>query len=111
MKTLSRFLLASLLLTLIATSLAFCFESFTHISTIYPELEYLDSVYINARGLPHLMWATVDSNMLALAEPVSKFLIEGILFNFVFYFMVSSFILGFLVSLWKMSKIYRVARA
>lgn len=56
----SLFVIGPILTGLLITTATLAYRTFAHISTIYPEYSSLDSVYIDARGLPYPMWVKND---------------------------------------------------
>ncbi|HEX8297199.1 MAG TPA: hypothetical protein VF593_12925 [Chthoniobacteraceae bacterium] len=108
-EALSRFLRTFVLLTVISVSLgalaacaSFAQRNYEHISALFPELQHLDSVYIEARGFPFAQWATHDPGQSGLGVARSAFLPAGILANLTVYSVAAFFIV---TPIWLLSRL------
>ncbi len=78
------FLTAGLLPMVLAVAATVCSLSHTtmvHISRVHPELAYLSSIYVDARGFPFPMWATNNLAKTGFGETKSAILYDGIFWN------------------------------
>jgi hypothetical protein len=80
-KTLIAAVLLPIILAAAATVCSLWDRTIVHISTVHPELSYLSSIYVDARGFPFPMWATNDPAISGFGETKSVILYDGILWN------------------------------
>ena len=80
-KTLIAAALLPIILAAAATVCSLRDTTIVHISRVHPELFYLSSIYVDARGFPFAMWATNDPAISGFGESKSVILYDGIFWN------------------------------
>jgi hypothetical protein len=72
--------------------ISFTSRNYEHISTLFPELQHLDSVYIESRGFPFAQWVKNDPARSGCGDARSAFLPSGVLANGAFYGVLAFFV-------------------
>lgn len=81
-------ILGPMVTALAITALTLLDRTFAHISIIYPEYATLDSVYIDARGVPNPMWMKNDPSISGYGEPKEAVIWTGIEGNWMIWSIV-----------------------